>query len=224
MTTQEGISIVQGLVNSKPLGGLTMLQAFQACANEIFAVDSYSRLREFGYFTTAAATLDYTFETMFGATSVRVRKVRGIYQPSLSNAATTDYGRQRLPSEVDQRIMRRRVYADETVVRINNEERSISFLSDPGTTTDKWKADYYLSAPTLSPLVVLPVLPGWEYPLFITGVQSYWEYARLKKAGPVRMEFIENLQKYTDALERDYDTHKHNSIEGYRAQAHVIPQ
>ena len=223
MKVQEGIEIVKGLVNSKPLGGMTMLQAFQACADEIYSRDSYVRLREFSYITTIAATLTYSFETLFGATSTRIRKLKGVYDPSIATGISTDYGRSKFPAEADQRIMRRRVYADETVVVINNEESKIVFAADPGATTAAWKADYYESAPTLELLSVLPVIRGWEYRLFINGVQSYWEMARLKKPGPVRELFLMDLEEYYDALQRDYDLLKHNSIEGFRPQIHVVP-
>lgn len=230
MLVSAGIQVVRGLVNAKPLGGLSMMDAFQDVANEIFAVDSVARLREGGFFETGSGTKTYAFTAMYPPATPeygRIRKIRGVYDSTLnptSEEDAWDYGRARGRRSVDQRLLSRRVYADHMEVEVDNERQEIIFSDDPGTTSSKWKSDYYLCAPVLTDLMALPVLPGWENRLFIIGAQAWWERARMKGDGPMRAQFLHNLALYTDGLEHDYNTRKFNRLEGVKGDTQVVPQ
>ncbi len=200
--------IFQSLETQSHISDFSYLEIIQQIVEEIFADDVTGRLvRPEPNISTTAATTVYSFKTLFPSyldtnSDSRVRKLRGLWKPALSPTDTTqnDYGRNRVPF-FDQKNFAKRVYDGD--VYIDNELRQVTFKTDPGTTTDIWKADFWLKAPTLAETDELPILPGWERRILLRGARAYFEELDEGSAGKQSAMFEVMLRKYRDAVNRD---------------------
>lgn len=200
--------IFQSLELQTHIADFDYLDIIQQVVNEIFADDVIGRLvKPAPDISTTAGTLTYPFATLLPSNvetngDSLVRKVRGIWEPELTPASTiNDYGRGRTVPVFNQDDLNQRVYNGDA--HVDNELRQIVFNSDPGTTTDKWKIDFWLKAPTLTEDDELPILPGWERRLLLQGGRAWFEELDDGQAGTQGAIFEQMIEKYRDAVNRD---------------------
>jgi hypothetical protein len=220
-------ALFQSLENSSVLGDRSYLEIVQDVIDQIFSHESFARLyRPPPDVTTIDAQLAYTFEelfTSFVASSVTtIRKVRGLWKPALSDNNLTDYGRQGYPY-FDQDDINRRVYDYD--VYVDNERKTVNFASNPGTTTDTWKADFYLKAPRIALTDEIPLLFGWEKRLLIPGCRAWFEELDKGEPGVQARLFEAVILRYRDALERHQKLDNYTAAEGFKVNIpNVVPQ
>lgn len=183
----------------------------QQVLDDIFADDSPIRIYQPApYIETTDGTTSYTFAEILdsspfvdGDGDTLIRRIRGIYDPSLSptDPDLTDYNRRYIPT-FEQKDIKKRVYDGD--IYIDNERKTVTFKSNPGDTTDTWKADLYLMAPRITESSVIPLLTGWEKRLLLPGCRSWYEdLDEGSGLGPQAQLFNEQKKLYRDAIERE---------------------
>ena len=209
MLISSFIDVFKGVETNSVLGGLGYLEVVQQVLDDIFSDDIFDRLqRPPPQAQTTAGTLVYPWVVIFptlvdinGVTTIR--RLRGLWDPSLSPdgpSTTTDYGRRPTPF-FEQKDIHRRVYDGDTYV--DQERKTVTFKTDPGTTTNKWSADLYLDAPQVSIADEIPLLKGWEKKLLLTGCRAWFEELDKGMPGPQSQIFYSMKTKYRDALQRE---------------------
>lgn len=215
------INWAQGLTEFQTLH-LTTLAIAQAVVDEIWALDVPQRMKNGGRWSpdmaTTAATLSYAFVDI----ETDIRKVIGIWQPSLSESTVLQDYNYPQTSDHYQNDIRRRVYSAD--VWVDNENRTLTFKADPGTTTDEWKIDYFTSAPTLTEDSDIPLISeAWVTRLFLPGYLSYLERDKAGQKGPNRSEFEGALKEYGNALRHFEDVRLYNATQGFIPKSVVQP-
>lgn len=223
MLVEQGIQIAKSITGGKALGTVPWLSFAQAVIDEVYAQPSTQYFEDGGFVVTESGTLLYPFATFFGDDEPKIRHLKGLYKPDLTSlpVTSTDYGRRRIPRGTDQRFPLTRTYASHREVKVDNLLREVRFASDPGDTTDVWKFDYYRAAPALALSSHLPLLAGWERRIFVPGLLSFYELQQNKKPGPFAAQFMEEMNKYRDALELDAGKSQHDSEAGY-LRSHTV--
>lgn len=210
MLISKFIDVLKGLENNSIMAGFGYLEIVQQGLDDIYSDDMIARLLLPAPFaTTAAATLEYTFEAIFpafvasGVTTIR--RVRGLWDPSLSpegSATVTDFGRSPV-AFFDQRDINRRVYDGDAYV--DNERKTVTFKSDPGTSTTKRRVDMYLNAPIVTTSSQIPLLLGWERKLLLPACRSWFEELDEGRPGIQAALFEKKKEEYRSALEREFE-------------------
>ena len=116
--------------------------------------------------------------------------------------------------------MNQRVYDGD--VYVNNETKKVSFKSNPGDTTEKWKADLYIKAPIVAENTEIPLLAGWEKKLLNPGCRAWFEELDSGKPGVQAALFDARKVAYRDALERESTVNTTTSDEGYKINATFV--
>lgn len=222
MKVSKLISIFQGYQQSTPLAGLTALELVQYVLDKMWAVDNDVRLvRPSTDVVTVSGTLAYTFENFLSGVTSGVRKVRGLYKPGLATANVQDYQfGHRMP--FNQQRITRRLY--DLGIVINNETRTVTFIEDPGDTTDTWACDWWPSAPTVTEESELPVLPGWELDVVLSGMMSFFEESKTITSDYWVPRWETKLALYFDALKKDVDLQGIDENDDLVTTQFVIPQ
>lgn len=212
---------VQGLTEAQTLT-LTPLQIAQAVTDEVWGLDIPQRMKNGGRWSPSFPTTAGTFTYAYGTIASDIRKVIGIWKPSLGSASLApDYG-YRQSEDFYQSDSRSRIY--EGYAFADNENRILTFKADPGNTTTDWSIDYYVSAPVLTEDSVIPVISeAWVSSLFLPGYLSYLERDKAGERGPNRIEFEARLKAYEFALRNMEDVRYYNANDGFVRRSYVEP-
>lgn len=198
MTVNELISIFRGSQQYVPLQGLTELALVQYTLDKIYAVDADVRIvQPAPYIATTSGTTSYGWDSLVSGVS-NMRRIRGIFNPSLTSTNVNDYDFVKVSPVFDQNQISTRYYY--RGVFINQEQRTLTFLEDPGTTTIQWKVDYYPYAPTVAEETRVPVLAGWELDLVYTGMMAWFEESKAMDSGYWVPLFEGRKKAYYEAL------------------------
>lgn len=208
MLVSEFIDLFKGLETNNVLGGFSYLQIVQQVIDDIYADDNFSRIyRPEQYITTNNGDFEVPFTSILPAFQdvnfqTTIRRIRGIWEEDLSPAqpGIVDYGRNAVPN-FNQKDIHNRVYDGD--IYIDNEQKIVRFKNNPGDTTTKWKADFYLRAPLIETDDEIPLLHGWEKRLLIPGCRAFFEELDLGAPGPNFNIFQQQLSKYRNAVLRE---------------------
>lgn len=198
-----------GVIGSN-LQGFTPLEVLQAVIDDLWADEVPERITvPAPDVTTVAATLVYHFDadndqslTPILPGVSNIRRVRGLFDPALTNSNVGDYNYNAL-KPFDQLIARTRLY--DGAIDIDNELRTITFREDPDSTTDAWQIDYYPKAPTLDENSDIPVLPGEEMPLLFPGMRAFAEEWKTGASENWRPMYENKKAEYRGKLRIDKD-------------------
>lgn len=192
------------------LQGFTELEILQAVIDDLWADEIPERITAPApNVTTVAATLVYHFDAdnTQGLTPIlpaisTIRRVRGLFKPSLTNTNISDYNYKAL-LPFDQNVLVTRLYDGN--IDIDNERRTITFRTDPGATTTTWQIDTYPKAPILDLASDIPVLPGEEMPLLFPGMRAFAEEWKTGASENWRPMFENKKAEYRGKLRIDKD-------------------
>lgn len=214
MTVEGFIGFLQSAETDAVLGGKTYLEIVQQVLDDIYADDSAARmLRPEPYAVTSSGQQTYTWVQLFPTVidadeDSTIRFIKGLWKPELQVSDIEDYGRQSIP-QFDQDLRDKRIY--DADIYVNNEQQKVVFETDPGDSTDTWKADLWERAPTIALTDVVPVLDGWEEKLLLPGCRAWFEHQDLGKPGVNSELFRMRRGEYRDALERVVSVNSYSS-------------
>lgn len=202
MQVSDLITLYRGSEQFTPLSGLTELQLVQYVLDKLWAIEVPERIvRPAPYIVTAAGTTAYSFDALVSGVT-NIRRIRGLWNPTLTVANLNDYGYRQFP-DFDQNLLSKRMYYKG--IRLDPENRLLTFMSDPGTTTTAWKLDYYEKAPQVTADSTVPVLPGWELDVVYTGMKAWFEEASAGDSDYWVPLFEAKKRLYMDALRKEID-------------------
>jgi hypothetical protein len=150
-----------------------------------------------------------------------IRRVRGLFRPSLTNSNVSDYNYKAL-LPFDQNALRMRLY--DGSIYIDNELRTITFSADPGDTTETWGIDSYPRAPQVDEGDDLPILPGEEMPLLFVGMRAFAEEWKTGASGGWRPQYENKKAEYRGKLRIDKDIPRIDENLLFHGDSVVSPQ